>query len=82
MKPKRIYSQAALAFILVAVLNQCKEDYLLTETLEPTTEGYTLAKIMGLKLAKYYQEQHGMLTVCPMPYNIYDTNEHFDLERS
>jgi len=59
-----------------------KEEYLLTGALEPTNEGYALAKIMGLKLAKYYHEQYGMLTVCPMPCNIYGTNDHFDLERS
>lgn len=59
-----------------------KEEYLLTGALEPTNEGYALAKIMGLKLAKYYYEQYGMLTVSPMPCNIYGTNDHFDLERS
>ena len=59
-----------------------KEEYLLTGELEPTNEGYAIAKIMGLKLAKYYYEQYGMLTVCPMPCNIYGTNDHFDLERS
>jgi GDP-L-fucose synthase len=59
-----------------------KEEYLLTGALEPTNEGYALAKIMGLKLAKYYYEQYGMLTVCPMPCNIYGTNDHFDFERS
>ena len=59
-----------------------KEEYLLTGALEPTNEGYAIAKIMGLKLAKYYYEQYGMLTVCPMPCNIYGTNDHFDLERS
>ena len=59
-----------------------KEEYLLTGVLEPTNEGYAIAKIMGLKLAKYYYEQYGMITVCPMPCNIYGTNDHFDLERS
>lgn len=59
-----------------------KEEYLLTGLLEPTNEGYALAKIMGLKLAKYYHQQYGMLTVCPMPCNIYGTNDHFDLQRS
>ena len=59
-----------------------KEEYLLTGALEPTNEGYAIAKIMGLKLAKYYYEQYGMLTICPMPCNIYGTNDHFDLERS
>lgn len=59
-----------------------KEEYLLTGPLEPTNEGYALAKITGLKLAKYYYEQFGMLTISPMPCNIYGTNDHFDLERS
>lgn len=59
-----------------------KEEYLLTGPLEPTNEGYALAKIMGLKLAQYYYQQYGMLTVCPMPCNIYGTHDHFDLQRS
>lgn len=59
-----------------------KEEYLLTGPLEPTNEGYALAKILGLKLAKYYYQQCGMLTICPMPCNIYGTNDHFDLQNS
>lgn len=58
-----------------------KEEYLLTGPLEPTNEGYALAKIAGLKLAHSYFEQYGMPTVCPMPCNIYGPNDHFDLER-
>ena len=59
-----------------------KEEYLLTGPLEPTNEGYAIAKIMGLKLAQYYYAQYGMLTVCPMPCNIYGTNDYFNLQRS
>lgn len=59
-----------------------KESFLMTGPLEPTNEGYSLAKIAGLKLAEYYFKQYGMLTVCPMPCNIYGTNDHFDLTRS
>lgn len=59
-----------------------KESFLLTGPLEPTNEGYSLAKIVGLKLAEYYYKQYGMCTACPMPCNIYGTNDHFDLERS
>lgn len=58
-----------------------KEEQLLTGPLEPTNEAYALAKIMGLKMAKYYHQQFGMLTVCPMPSNIYGTNDHYDLNR-
>jgi len=59
-----------------------KESFLLTGPLEPTNEGYSLAKIVGLKFAEYYFKQYGFLTVCAMPCNIYGTNDHFDLKRS
>ena len=59
-----------------------QEQYLLTGPLEPTNEGYALAKIVGLKMAQFYHKQHGLLTVCPMPCNIYGDNDSFDLETS
>ena len=59
-----------------------REEHLLTGPLEPTNEAYAIAKIAGIKLADAYFRQHGFLTVCPMPCNIYGTNDHFDLEKS
>lgn len=59
-----------------------KEEYLLTGPLEPTNEGYALAKIAGLKIAEYLYEQDGMKTVCPMPCNLYGPGDSFDLKRS
>lgn len=59
-----------------------REEHLLTGQLEPTNEGYALAKIVGLKMAKYFQDQYGLSTMCLMPCNLYGTNDHFDLERS
>jgi len=58
------------------------EAQLLSGPLEPTNEGYALSKIVGLKLAKYYHEQYGMVTVCPMLSNVYGTGDHFDLDRA
>jgi GDP-L-fucose synthase len=58
------------------------ESSLLTGPLEPTNEGYALAKIVGIKMAEYYREQTGMRTVCPMPCNLYGTGDHFDFGRS
>lgn len=55
-----------------------KEEYLLTGPLEPTNEGYALAKITGLKMAEYLYKQHGFQTVCPMPPNLYGPNDNFD----
>ncbi len=59
-----------------------KEEYLMAGPLEPTNEGYALSKIVGIRLAQYYYQQYGMLTVCPVPSNIYGTNDHYDLEKS
>lgn len=58
------------------------EDRLLSGPIELTNEGYALSKIMGLKLAKYYHEQYGMLTVCPMFPNVYGTGDHFEFDRA
>ena len=58
------------------------ETALMTGPLEPTNEGYALSKIVGLKLARYYWQQHGLLTVCPMLSNVYGTGDHFDLARA
>jgi len=58
------------------------ETALLSGPLESTNEGYALSKIVGLKLARYYWQQYGMLTVCPMLSNVYGTGDHFDLSRA
>jgi GDP-L-fucose synthase len=59
-----------------------KEDYLLSGPLEPTNEGYALAKIAGYKLACYLNEQYGFNAISLMPCNLYGRNDHFDLENS
>lgn len=58
-----------------------REEYLLTGPLEPTNEGYALAKIAGYKLCVYLSQQYGFHTVSAMPCNLYGRNDHFDLER-
>jgi GDP-L-fucose synthase len=55
-----------------------KEEYLLTGPLEPTNEGYALAKIAGLKLAVFYRKQYGFPSVAVMPCNLYGTNDSYD----
>jgi len=59
-----------------------KEEFLLSGPLEPTNEGYALAKIAGLRMVQYYDQQYGMKGVCPMPCNMYGPNDSWDLERS
>jgi GDP-L-fucose synthase len=59
-----------------------KESYLLTGPLEPTNEGYALAKIFGLRMAQYYEKQYGLKVINPMPCNLYGKNDSFDLKHS
>ena len=59
-----------------------KEEYLLTGPLEPTNEGYALAKIAGYKLCLYLSRQYGFNTISLMPCNLYGTNDNYDPEHS
>lgn len=59
-----------------------KEEYLLSGKLEPTNEGYAIAKIAGLSLCRAYEKQYGFKTINPMPCNLYGENDSFDLEHS
>ena len=58
------------------------ESALLTGSLEPTNEGYAIAKIAGLKLCEYYNRQYGTGFISIMPCNLYGYNDNFDLETS
>lgn len=54
-----------------------KEEYLLTAPLEPTNEGYALAKISGLRMCEYYRRQYGFNAISCMPANLYGPNDNF-----
>lgn len=58
------------------------ESALLTGPLEPTNEGYALAKIAGMRLCRFYREQHGCNFITAMPTNLYGPNDNFDLRSS
>lgn len=59
-----------------------KEEYLLTGKLEPTNEGYAIAKIAGIKLLEGLKKQYGFNSVSLMPCNLYGPNDSFDLNHS
>jgi len=59
-----------------------KEEYLLTDILEPTNEPYAIAKIAGIKLCENYYRQYGSNFISIMPNNLYGPNDNFDLETS
>jgi len=54
-----------------------KEEYLLTAPLEPSNEGYALAKIAGLRMCEYYRRQYGFNAISCMPANLYGVNDNF-----
>ncbi|APU68653.1 GDP-L-fucose synthetase [Christiangramia flava JLT2011] len=59
-----------------------KEEYLLTDSLEPTNEWYAIAKIAGVKACEAIREQFEKDYVSLMPTNLYGTHDNFDLETS
>lgn len=59
-----------------------KEEYLLTDTLEPTNEWYAVAKIAGVKACQAVRKQFGKDYVSLMPTNLYGTYDNFDLQTS
>jgi GDP-L-fucose synthase len=59
-----------------------QENSLLTGALEPTNEGYALAKIAGLKLCEMYRRQYGKNFISAMPTNLYGPQDNFHPENS
>ncbi|SDS14954.1 GDP-L-fucose synthase family protein [Winogradskyella sediminis] len=59
-----------------------KEEYLLTDSLEPTNEWYAIAKIAGVKACEAIRKQYGKDFVSLMPTNLYGPFDNFDLKSS
>ena len=59
-----------------------KEEYLLTDSLEPTNEWYALAKISGVKACESIRKQYDRDYVSLMPTNLYGYHDNFDLKSS
>ena len=59
-----------------------KEEYLLTDSLEPTNEWYAIAKITGIKACQSIRKQFGKDYVSLMPTNLFGYNDNFDLKSS
>ena len=58
------------------------ESSILTGPLEPTNEGYALAKITGVRLAQAIADEHGFNYFSLMPTNLYGPNDNFDVKNS
>ena len=59
-----------------------KEEYLLTDSLEPTNEWYAIAKITGVKACQAIRKQYNKNYVSLMPTNLYGSFDNFDLKSS
>ena len=59
-----------------------KEEYLLTGMLEPTNEGYAIAKIAGVRMCDYYARQYGDNFISCIPANVYGENDDLDSKNS
>ena len=58
------------------------EEALLTGPLEPTNEGYAIAKIAALKLCEYYARQYRKRFISAMPTNLYGPGDNFHPDQS
>ena len=59
-----------------------KEEYLLTDSLEPTNEWYAIAKIAGVKACQAIRNQYEKNYISLMPTNLYGYFDNFDLQNS
>lgn len=84
----RIYKVKKLLFLASSCIyprlspQPMKEEYLLDGKLEPTNEGYAVAKIAGLKMCQYYNMQYGTDYISVMPCNIYGYGDNFNPTKS
>ena len=59
-----------------------REDSLLTAPLEPTNEGYAIAKIAGVKMCEMLMQQYNANFISAMPCNLYGLNDNYDPQNS
>lgn len=57
-----------------------REEYLMTGPLEPTNEGYAIAKIAGVALGRMVRRQYGTDIISLLPSNLYGPGDNYDLE--
>ena len=55
-----------------------KEEYFMDGKVEPTNEGYAIAKITGMKLCEKIYDQYEKEFISCMPTNIYGPGDNFD----
>lgn len=81
--PRLVYLGASCVYPREAA-QPIAEASLMTGALEPTNEGYALAKIAGMRLCAFLQQEHGRAYVSVVPANLYGPGDraHADPERA
>lgn len=59
-----------------------REEYVLTGPLEPTNDGYAIAKLAGLLQVQALRRQHGVRWISAMPTNLYGPGDNFSPDSS
>jgi GDP-L-fucose synthase len=59
-----------------------KEEHLMSGPVDPTNEGYAMAKISTLRLCEWYNKQYGTQFISAMPTNVYGVNDNYHPENS
>jgi GDP-L-fucose synthase len=59
-----------------------REKDLWTGKLEPTNEGYAVAKLAGLALCQAYAKQYGCRYITAIPCNLYGPGDHYEPQRA
>ena len=59
-----------------------KEEYFMDGKVEPTNEGYAIAKITGMELCRMIASQFNQVFISCLPTNIYGENDNFDPKSS
>ena len=77
---KKLLNLASSCIYPKDAIQPIKEDYLLTGSLEQTSEAYSLAKIATIKLCHYFNVQYGTNFITIMPPNQYGTGDNFNLQ--
>jgi len=77
---KKLLNLGSSCIYPVDAQNPIKENLFLTGVLEPTNEGYAVAKCAIIKMCRYFNEFYGTNFISVMPPNVYGVNDDFELK--
>ena len=63
-------------------INPITEDQILAGPLEPTNEGYAIAKIAGIRMCQFYRKEYGCDFISAIPNNLFGINDNYSPEGS